>query len=314
MAEVLQILVTGGAGYLGAVLVPELLAAGHRVTVLDNFIYRQNALAACCASRSFAVERGDARDEATLRPLLAGTDLVIPLAALVGAPICDLDRTGAVTTNLEAIRSLVRLASPAQRILMPITNSGYGIGEKHAFCTEESPLRPVSLYGRTKVEAEAAVLARGNAISFRLATVFGMSPRMRIDLLVNDFVYRACTDRAVVLFEAQAKRNFIHVRDVARVFLHGIASFEAMRDRPYNVGLSDANLSKLELCEAIRRHVPGFVFLEAPVGEDPDKRDYIVSNARIEATGFRPAFSLDDGIIELVKGYRMLRNSHHGNL
>ena len=314
MAESFRILVTGGAGYLGSILVPELLAAGHRVTVLDNFMFRQNSLAAVCADPRFSVERGDARDAAALKRLLAGADVIIPLAALVGAPMCDLDQHAAVSTNRDAIISLLRLASPAQRILMPVTNSGYGIGEKQAYCTEETPLRPVSLYGRTKVEAEQAVLERGNAISFRLATVFGMSPRMRLDLLVNDFVYRACTDRAVVLFEADNKRNFLHVRDVARVFLHGMATFDVMKDKVYNVGLSDANLSKRELCSKIQKYLPRFVFVEAAVGEDPDKRDYIVSNARIEATGFRPAFSLDDGIAELIKGCAMLRNAVHGNV
>src|SRR5207302_646109 len=208
---------------------------------------------------------------------------------------------------------LIRLASAEQRILMPVTNSGYGIGESGKFCTEETPLRPITLYGRTKVEAEAAVLERGNSISFRLATVFGMSPRMRLDLLVNDFVYRAVNDRAVVLFEAHFKRNYIHVRDVARVFLHGLRNFDGMRDKPYNVGLSDANLSKLELCQRIQQHLPNFMFLEAPIGEDPDKRDYIVSNEKIERTGYRPQISLDDGIRELIKGFRMLRNSVYGN-
>jgi nucleoside-diphosphate-sugar epimerase len=196
---------------------------------------------------------------------------------------------------------------------MPVTNSGYGVGEPGKECTEESPLRPLSLYGRTKVEAEELVLGRDNGMSFRLATVFGMSPRMRIDLLVNDFVHRAVTDRAVVLFEPHFKRNYIHVRDVARAFLHGIANFASMKNRPYNVGLSDANLSKMELCRRIQAHVPGFVFLEAPIGEDPDKRDYVVSNARIEAAGFKPAYSLDAGIAELVKGYRMIRNGMYGN-
>jgi nucleoside-diphosphate-sugar epimerase len=197
---------------------------------------------------------------------------------------------------------------------MPITNSGYGIGEAGKECTEESPLRPISLYGRTKVEAEKIALDRGNAISFRLATVFGMSPRMRIDLLVNDFVHRAVTDRTVVLFEAHFKRNYIHIRDVARAFLHGIDNFDIMKDLAYNVGLSDANISKSQLCDRIRKHVPSFVFLEAAVGEDPDKRDYVVSNARIEQTGFRPQYSLDDGIRELIKGYRMIRNSVYGNV
>jgi len=314
MSQPLSILVTGGAGYLGSTLVPALLAEGYRVTVLDNFLFQQASLNHVCADPNFDVRRGDARDPDVLKPLLAQADIIIPLAALVGAPMCNHDKIGAETLNRDAVLTLIRLASPRQRFLMPITNSGYGIGEAGKFCTEETPLRPISLYGRTKVEAEQAVLARGNAISFRLATVFGMSPRMRIDLLVNDFVYRAVNDRAVVLFEAHFKRNYIHVRDVARVFLHGIRNFDALKNQPYNVGLSDANLSKLELCQAIQRHLPSFVFLEAPIGEDVDKRDYIVSNEKIERTGFQPAHSLDTGIAELIKGYRMLRNTVYGNV
>ncbi len=310
----MHILVTGGAGYLGSTMVPALLAQGHRVTVLDSFQFGENSLAAACADPGFEAVRGDARQADTLRPLLAQADAVIPLAALVGAPLCDRDQVGAVTINRDAIATLAEMMSPAQRLLIPISNSGYGIGEPGKFCTEDSPLRPVSLYGRTKVEAEEIALARENTISFRLATVFGMSPRMRMDLLVNDFVYRAVSDRALVLFEAHFKRNYIHVRDVARAFQHGLAHFEEMRGRAFNVGLSDANLSKWELCEAIARHVPGFTFLEAPVGKDPDQRDYIVSNARIEATGFRPAHSLDDGIVELIKGYRTLNPHRYRNV
>lgn len=309
-----SILITGGAGYLGSTLVPELLAAGHKVTVVDNFLFRQNSLAHVCHLDNFDVVRGDARDEAILRPLVKQADIVIPLAALVGAPMCDADKIGAETINRGAVITMLGMLGKDQRVLMPITNSGYGIGEAGKECTEDSPLRPISIYGQTKVQAEQAALDRGNAISFRLATVFGMSPRMRIDLLVNDFVYRAVNDRAVVLFEAHFKRNYIHVRDVARAFMHGIDNFESMQDRPYNVGLSEANLSKAELCEKIREHLPKFVFLEAAIGEDPDKRDYIVSNARIEATGFQPAYSLDRGIGELIKGYRMIRNTVYGNV
>ena len=309
-----SILVTGGAGYLGSTLVPSLLGAGHRVTVLDNFLFNQASLNQLCADPNFDVCRGDARDEATLKPLLKSADIIIPLAALVGAPMCNADKVGAESLNRDAILTLIRLANKDQRILMPITNSGYGIGQQDRFCTEESELRPITLYGRTKVEAERAVLDRGNCISFRLATVFGMSPRMRIDLLVNDFVYRAVHDRAVVLFESHFKRNYIHVNDVARVFLHGIERFDAMKDQPYNVGLSDANLSKFELCAKIKEHLPKFVYMDAPIGEDPDKRDYIVSNEKIEKTGFRPASSLDDGIRELIKGYRMIRNTVFGNV
>jgi nucleoside-diphosphate-sugar epimerase len=314
MANEQSILVTGGAGYLGSILVPELLAAGHRVTVLDNFLYLQNSLAQCCANAKFDVINGDARSADTLRPLLKSADTIIPLAAIVGAPLCQKDPIAATTTNRDAVAMLSKMLSADQRVIVPITNSGYGIGEKGKFCTEDSPLRPVSLYGRDKVEAEKIVLERDNAISLRLATVFGMAPRMRIDLLVNDFVYRAVNDRFVVLFEAHFKRNYIHVRDVARAFMHAMDKFDEMKGRPYNVGLSDANLSKAELCARIKLQVPDFQYLEAPLGEDPDKRDYIVSNSRIEATGYSPAYSLDDGIRELIKGFRMIRNTVYGNM
>lgn len=310
----MNILVTGGAGYLGSVLVPKLLAAGHAVTVLDNFMFQQSSLAECCGNDAFDVVRGDARDEALVKKLLAKADVAIPLAALVGAPLCKNDPIGTQTLNQDAVEMLCRLASPSQRILMPVTNSGYGIGEKDKHCTEDSPLRPISLYGITKVAAETAVLERENSLTFRLATVFGMGARMRLDLLVNDFVYRAVHDRAVVIFEGHFKRNYIHIQDVARVFLHGLANFDSMKGRPYNVGLDDANLSKIELCQAIQKHLPNFVYVEAPIGEDPDKRDYIVSNARLASTGFKTEWGLDRGIRELIKGYTILRNSRYANV
>jgi nucleoside-diphosphate-sugar epimerase len=310
----MRVLVTGGAGYIGSVLVPELLRVGHKVTVLDNFMYRQNSLLECAANENFEVIREDARDESILKEALKGADYVIPLAALVGAPLCKRDKMGAVTINRDAIASIAKLASKEQRIIIPTTNSGYGVGQKGVFCTEESPLNPITLYGKVKMEAEKIVLDRRNSISFRLATVFGMSPRMRVDLLVNDFTYRAVNDRFVVVFEGHFKRNYIHVRDVARVFIHAIDNFSKMKDEPYNVGLSDANISKLELCAKIKEQVPGFVYLESPVGEDPDKRDYIVSNEKIEKTGFKPAYSLEMGIKELIKGYKIISNNAYGNV
>lgn len=310
----MKILVTGGAGYLGSVMIPMFLEKGHEVTVLDNFLFGQAALLECCGHPGFSVFRGDCRDEALVKKLMAAADVIIPLAALVGAPLCKLDPLAAQSINAGGVQMICRLASRQQRIILPTTNSGYGIGEKGKECTEETPLRPISLYGTSKCEAEAAVLDRENSVSFRLATVFGASPRMRVDLLVNDFVHRAVHDRAVVIFEGHFKRNYIHIRDVARAFLHAMGNFEAMKGRPYNVGLEEANLSKLELCARIQKHIPGFVYLEAPIGEDPDKRDYIVSNARILATGFRPEWDLDRGIRELIKVFTILRNSRYSNV
>jgi nucleoside-diphosphate-sugar epimerase len=308
-----NILVTGGAGYIGSTLVPDLLRAGHHVTVLDNFMFRQASLNHVCHEPRFSVVRGDIRLESVISPLLRKADIVIPLAALVGAPLCNLDPVGATTTNHDAVMLMLRLLSREQLVLMPTTNSAYGSGDADNFCTEESPLRPISQYAKEKVVVERALMERGSAISFRLATVFGMSPRMRLDLLVNDFTYRAVHDRFVVLFESAFKRNYIHVRDVSLAFQHGIANAATMKNQIYNVGLSDANVSKRELCERIKQRVPDFTFVDAPVGKDPDQRNYIVSNAKIEATGYKPSVSLDAGIAELAKGYAMIRDSQYGN-
>ncbi|QSH41605.1 NAD(P)-dependent oxidoreductase [Lentisphaerota bacterium ZTH] len=309
-----NILVTGGAGFLGSVIVPELLKAGHKVTVLDNFMYQQNSLCECCADENFEIVRGDCRDRELLKKLVEGKDYIFPLAALVGAPLCDRDIIASETVNRDAIKTLVEVVEKEQRIVIPITNSGYGVGEKGKYCTEETPLRPISLYGRVKVEAEQAAFKHENTVSLRLATVFGASPRMRIDLLVNDFVHRAIVDRTVVIFEGHFKRNYVHIRDVARAFMHVMDNFADMKGEAYNVGLTEANMSKLELCAKIKEHLPNFMYLEAPLGEDPDKRDYIVSNDKIEATGFKPVHTLDMGIEELKKAFTILNNSKYSNV
>ena len=310
----MKILVTGAAGYIGSVLVPELLKKDHEVIAVDNLMYNQTSLLDCCFQEKLTVIRGDARDRELISKCLKNTDVIIPLACLAGAPLCSKDPIAAKATNLDAINMILELRSKNQRIIFPTTNSGYGIGQKDKFCDENTPLNPVSLYGRLKVEAEKAVLSSGNCITLRLATVFGVSPRMRLDLLVNDFTYRAVYDRFIVLFEAHFKRNYIHIRDVARVFIHCLENFEDMKNQPYNVGLSDCNISKRELCEQLKKQVPEFHIVESEIGKDPDKRDYIVSNKKIESKGFKPDFSLQYGIGELLKGYQILKRSQYANI
>jgi len=310
----MNILITGGAGYIGSILTPRLLALGHRVTVIDNFMYKQNSLLDCCYHANFSVVRGDVRNADLLRKHVAKADVIIPLACLVGAPVCSQKPDEARAINFGAIKLLAGMSSVNQMILSPTTNSGYGVGEDGIFCTEETPLRPVSLYGTLKVELEACLLATGHAISLRLATVCGISPRMRLDLLVNDFTYRAVFDRFIVLFEAHFKRNYIHVQDVASAFIHAMDHFDAMKNNAYNVGLSDANLSKMELCLEIQKHVPEFCIMESEIGKDPDQRNYIVSNEKIERTGFKPKVSIPQAIGELIKGYEILRRNEFTNL
>ncbi len=310
----MKILVTGSAGYIGSVLVPELLKEGFGVIALDNFMYGQSSLLDCCHDKRLTVIRGDTRDKDLISKCLKESDAIVPLACLTGAPLCQKNPFEAKGIIVDAVKMILDLRSKGQMIIYPTTNSGYGIGQKGIFCTEETPLNPISLYGKLKVEAEKALLDSGNAITLRLATAFGVSPRMRLDLLVNDFVYRAVNDRFLVLFEAHAKRNYMHVRDVAKAFIHCLNNFGRMKDEPYNVGLSDANLSKWELCEEIKKHVPDFYFNEAKIGEDPDKRDYIVSNEKIEKTGFKPGVSISGGIQELIKGYKIIRRNQYSNV
>ncbi len=311
---VAHILVTGGAGYLGSILCEHLLDAGYQITVVDNLMYRQHSLLHLCATPKFEFIFGDVRNEELMGKLVKETDVLIPLAAIVGAPACDRDPWVARSINLEAVQLLNRLRSPSQLIIFPTTNSGYGTSSGDMFCTEETPLEPVSLYGQTKVQAEAELLETPNVISLRLATVFGISPRLRLDLLVNHFVYVAVTDGYIVIFEKDFKRNYVHIRDVADCFLHCMENAQRMVGRPYNVGLDTANLSKEELALKIKEQVPNFYLHFSDVRSDPDKRNYLVSNQRLREAGFEAKRSLEEGISELVKGYRMMERASFKNI
>jgi nucleoside-diphosphate-sugar epimerase len=309
-----HVVITGAAGYLGSVLCEHLLAAGFYVTAADSLIYRQRSLFHLCANPRFDFVFGDARDDGLMRRLVKDADVLIPLAAIVGAPACDRDPWLARSVNLEAIRLLARLRSNDQLVLYPTTNSGYGTKSGDVHCTEDTPLEPISLYGQTKTEAEAEILERPNTVTLRLATVFGMSPRMRLDLLVNHFVYAAITDGYIVIFEKDFKRNYIHIRDVADCFIHCIQNSKKMAGRPYNAGLDAANLSKEELALKIKQYVPNFYIHFSQIGTDPDKRNYVVSNQRLREAGFEAQRSLDSGIQELLKGYRIMGRAEFANV
>ena len=309
-----NILITGGAGYLGSILSEELVKLNYNVTVIDNFLYRQSSLNHLAAFKNFNVVRGDVRNLNNLKTFFKSADIIIPLAALVGAPICEADPVGSETINKDAIIDLLNIKSIDQKIIMPTTNSAYGTGGHNNFCDEKSPLNPISKYAQDKVLVEEKLLEKKNTVSFRLATVFGMSPRMRVDLLVNDFVYKAVNEKVIVLFEGHFKRNYIHVRDVSKAFVHCIKNFEDMNSNIFNVGLSTANLSKYELCQEIKKIIPDLNIIELETQKDPDQRNYVVSNEKIEKLGYKTSWSIQDGIVELIKGYQMINNRVHGNI
>lgn len=309
-----KVLITGGAGYIGSVLTPVLLEKGYEVCVIDNLMFDQVSLLSCAYNKNFTFINGDALDAELIKQEVSKADVIIPLAALVGAPLCKKNAKLARMINYEAVKMISDFASKEQIFIYPNTNSGYGIGEKDAMCTEQSPLRPISEYGKDKVEAELHLLEKGNCVTFRLATVFGVSARMRLDLLVNDFTYRAFKDKFIVLFEEHFRRNYIHIRDVVKGFIHGIENYTTMKGQAYNMGLSSANLTKRELAETIKKYIPDFYIHSASIGEDPDKRDYLVSNAKLEATGWKPDVSLDEGIQELLRAFKMMKVNRFANV
>ena len=308
-----KILVTGGAGYIGSVLIPKLLLDGYEVTCVDNLMYEPTSLMMATINKNFKLIIGDARDKELMKPLIEKNDVIIPLACMTGAPLCNKDKVAAASINKDSVVMCSELSSKDQLLIYPCTNSGYGIGEEGIFCTEESPLNPISLYGKLKVEAENILLQKGNAITFRLATVFGISPRPRLDLLVNDFTYRAYFDKTVVLFEAEFKRNYLHIEDAADGFRFAIKNPNLMGNC-FNLGYSEANLSKRELCEEIKKVIPDFVYLISEIGSDIDKRNYIVSNEKIEDAGFKATRDLSTGIKELVKALPLLKRTQFANI
>jgi len=301
----MKVLITGGSGYLGSVITDLLLKKDYEVTVLDNLMYNQTSSIVFSHYETFNFVYGDVRDQKLLKELVITHDVIIPLAAIVGFPACERDKELATQVNYDHVKFVCDLVKDTdKRVVYPNTNSGYGIGE-NGVCTEESPLNPISHYGVTKVNAEREVLNIGG-ISLRLATVFGTSPRMRMDLLVNEFVYKALTDKYITLFERNFVRNYIHIRDVAVVFAKMIEEYEEHSGEVFNVGLSEANLTKQELCEKIQEHIPSFTIQHNDNYQDPDKRDYVVSNAKLESCDWKPQFSLDFGINELIKTYTIL--------
>ena len=299
-----KILITGGAGYLGSVFTRNLLK-NHEVIVYDNLMYNQTSLVDLSNNPNFTFHYGDVREWSKLKYLVEQVDVVIPLAALVGFPLCEKDKDLATSINTTQIQNIVDVLSGDQMILYPNTNSGYGI-RGNGMVDETNELTPISHYGQTKCEAEDYIINESNGISFRLATVFGVSSRMRTDLLVNDFVYKLLTDRYITLFEHKFVRNFIHIQDVSRAFEYMIDNYYTFNNEIFNLGLSDENITKKQLVEKIQSHIPNTSVNYSDYYVDPDKRDYIVSNEKIEEAGWKPIFTLDDGIKELIQSYKMI--------
>jgi len=307
----MKVLITGGAGYLGSNLTRHLLEAGYSVTVLDNLMYDQVTLLHLFGNPKFQFELGDVRDKKLLQELVGLNDVIIPLAAIVGMPACKANPELTVAVNYQQVADIVEVLRDDQKLILPNTNSQYGSSD--SIITEESPFNPLSLYAKTKCDAENIMLANGNGVSLRLATVFGVSPRMRTDLLVNDFVYKSMVDGYLVLFEAHFKRNYIHVQDIARTFQFIIENYDKCKGHAFNVGLSTANLSKLELAEKIKSHIPSLVIKQDDFKEDFDKRNYIVSNEKLESLGWKPIYDLDYGIKQLMSAYKIVINKNNQN-
>ena len=307
----IKVLITGGAGYLGSTLVEHLLDNGYSVTVLDNLLYKQLSLLHLFKKSNFKFILGDVRNTDLLLEQVRTHDVIIPLAAIVGMPACKANPQLTIDVNFKQIENIVNALRADQKIILPNTNSQYGSSDQ--IITEESPFKPLSLYAQTKCDAEDAVLGKGNGVVLRLATVFGVSPRMRQDLLVNDFVYKGLVDGYLVLFEAHFKRNYIHVQDIAQTFEFMIRNYDKCKGQAFNVGLSTANLSKLELAEKIKEHLPNLVIKQDEFKEDFDKRNYIVSNDKIEQLGWRPLYDLDYGITQLIEAYQLILTHNNRN-
>lgn len=311
----INILITGGAGYIGNILTPFLLDMRYyNVTVLDNLIHRQHGILENCSNEHFSFVYGDVRNQLLYKKMIDQNDVIINLAAYVGMPLCDRFPVETLEVNEQSAQFLAQNVSPDQLVIHAMTNSGYGLGQhtndKAVHCTEETPLQPISHYGVTKCAAEKSIMASGNNISLRLATVMGVSRKMRMDLLVNDFTYKAWNDKYIVLFESSFLRNFIHIKDVANAIWCGINLNKSTRGNVYNVGNTSANVNKMELCQRIKKYVPNFYITESPINEDPDKRNYIVSNEKMESTGWKPQFSLDDAIKEVLSACPIIKNTN----